>query len=63
MGVIESYKYNFYLKMNFILIMKFNYNIIIEIVFKFGFDFVLNIVNGLMKLILVFLYFVMFEIF
>lgn len=43
--------------------MKFNYNIIIEIVFKFGFDFVLNIVNGLMKLILVFLYFVMFEIF
>lgn len=43
--------------------MKFNYNIIIEIVFKFGFDFVLNIVNGLMKLILVFLYFVMVEIF
>lgn len=63
MGVIESYKYNFYLKIYFILIMKFNYNIIIEIVFKFGFDFVLNIVNGLMKLILVFLYFVMFEIF
>lgn len=63
MGVIESYKYNFYLKIYFILIMKFNYNIIIEIVFKFGFDFVLNIVNCLMKLILVFLYFVMFKIF
>lgn len=63
MGVIESYKYNFYLKIYFILIKKLNYNIIIEFVFNFGFDFVLNIVNGLMKLILVFLYFVMFEIF
>lgn len=43
--------------------MKFSYNIIIEIVFKFGLDFALNIANGLMKPTSVFLHFVTFKIF